>query len=823
MFKKVLRKYYLGFVLPTVLTIFLFVFSIYAIIIPTIEKNSMERKREMIKELTNTSISLIEEYKDSYKDSIYSLKEAQERAIKRIEKLRYGYENKDYFWITDMHPNMIMHPYVSDLNGTSLRDYADPNGKKLFVEAVKTVKEKNQGYIDYVWQWKDDSSKLVPKLSFVKHLDEWDWIIGTGVYIDDVKEEIKTIKNRILIITSIIIIVIIHLLLIVLRRSYILERKRYEITNKLKSSEIKYKSLFENANDAIFLLKDKIFIDCNNKTLELFACNREQIIGESPQKFSPDIQPDGSESEVKIEKHLKAALDDKKPSFEWKHIKLNGIEFDAEVNLSIVSLQNDLYILAIVRDITEKKEKDKQLKLSQKKYKTVADYTYNWEYWILPNGRFEYISPSCENITGYSRGEFIENPDLAGTIIVEEDKYLWEDHKNKSLNNDEDSHNLEFRIRTKNGDISWISHTCVSVYINNVFMGKRGSNRDITNRKLAEQELIKSEVKFRNIFNSSSDGAIIMDSNYFVLNINKTLLNMVGLDYHEAREKNILDHLLQKDIEKLKDRKSVILTNKKVEPLETIIYNKTGESIPVEINSKLIDYEGSKAILSIVRDISERKEAERKILNAIIETEEHERERFAKDLHDDIGPLLSSIKLLVKVLNESTKKEEKDEVLEKSYEIINSAITRMRELSNNLSPHLLNNFGLNTAIKSFCDKLNLGKELKIEYKSNIDSFRFDKNQEVTLYRVFIELINNTIKHARATNIKIDINKNKTQLILLYKDNGVGFDIDKKLADINKGLGLINIVQRIKSLKGNYKMESNKNEGMLMLIQINIID
>nr|WP_172635730.1 cache domain-containing protein [Desulfobacter postgatei] len=172
----------------------------------------MNKKKEMIRELTNTAWSLIKEYDDEYKDSLITFEEAQRLAAKKIGKMRYGTEGKDYFWITDMKPVMIMHPYRPELNNSMLDDYTDPQGVRLFIEAVKVVKTMDEGFINYMWQWKDDSTQIVPKLSYVKGFENWGWIIGTGIYLNDVQAEIGALKERLtkisLLISAIIILIL---------------------------------------------------------------------------------------------------------------------------------------------------------------------------------------------------------------------------------------------------------------------------------------------------------------------------------------------------------------------------------------------------------------------------------------------------------------------------------------------------------------------------------------------------------------------------------------------------------------------------------------
>ena len=191
---KNLHKFFLSIVLPSILAIGLFILSMFIFILPSFEKNIMDKKKEMISELTNTAWSLLEEYDKEYKNQNFTLDEAQKMAAFKIEKIRYGAEYKDYFWIIDSHPTMIMHPYRPELINSDLTDYKDPNGKKLFTEASILVSQQGEGFIDYMWQWKDDSTRIVPKLSYVKGYQPWGWIVGTGIYLEDVNEEIKILK-----------------------------------------------------------------------------------------------------------------------------------------------------------------------------------------------------------------------------------------------------------------------------------------------------------------------------------------------------------------------------------------------------------------------------------------------------------------------------------------------------------------------------------------------------------------------------------------------------------------------------------------------------
>ena len=137
--------------------------AIFCVIVPAYERQILDHKREMISELTQSAVSILAEYEREERAGTLSREEAQREAVTRLRFLRYGEEGKDYFWVTDMRPVMVMHPYRPDLEGQDLSGFADPGGKRLFVEMVSRARADGAGYVEYVWQWKDDPSRIVPK------------------------------------------------------------------------------------------------------------------------------------------------------------------------------------------------------------------------------------------------------------------------------------------------------------------------------------------------------------------------------------------------------------------------------------------------------------------------------------------------------------------------------------------------------------------------------------------------------------------------------------------------------------------------------------
>ena len=222
---------------------------------------------------------------------------------------------------------------------------------------------------------------------------------------------------------------------------------------------------------------------------------------------------------------------------------------------------------------------------------------------------------------------------------------------------------------------------------------------------------------------------------------------------------------------------------------------------------------------SLKRAETDRLRSERRVLNAIISTEESERKRFAKDLHDGLGPLLSTIKMSLSALSAKVTDDAGKEVLANTTIVVNESLAAIKEISNNISPHVLTNLGVASAISTFTAKVNSTKEVLIDFKTNMEGIRFDNEKEVVLYRAACELINNAIKHSGASKIDIDLSRHEKIITLQYLDNGRGFDTSLLASEEPVGMGLPNIETRVRSVDGVFVLESARGKGTSALIRV----
>ena len=207
-------------------------------------------------------------------------------------------------------------------------------------------------------------------------------------------------------------------------------------------------------------------------------------------------------------------------------------------------------------------------------------------------------------------------------------------------------------------------------------------------------------------------------------------------------------------------------------------------------------------------------------VDSLMKGQEEERSRLAKDLHDGLGGLLSGVKFSISNMKDNLiVTPDNMAVFERSLDMIDTSIKELRRVAHNMMPEMLTKFGLDEALKEYCNSINTTKLIAIKYQSLGMEARLDKSVEIIIYRIVQELLNNILKHASATEAFVQLIQDGNRLNVVVEDNGKGFD--ETLMENNKGAGLTNVRSRVDYLKGRLDIHAEPGKGTLVNIEFNI--
>jgi signal transduction histidine kinase len=267
-------------------------------------------------------------------------------------------------------------------------------------------------------------------------------------------------------------------------------------------------------------------------------------------------------------------------------------------------------------------------------------------------------------------------------------------------------------------------------------------------------------------------------------------------------------------LNKLKGRTAQLKKGISLPPTEYKLSEKNGKTAYIELFSKPTLYKGKKAILTLIRDITTRKEVEKKLLYTIVQTEEKERQRFTQDLHDELGPFLSGLKLYLNELS-SRETDEKKRKLLLDYlgRMTNEAVDKIRTIAGNMVPQNMIEIGLTGSLEKRIEELNQTGKINISYKTEGSESGIEQSFIITIYRIVLELVNNSLKHSGASEISIYISFGDELVEVTYKDNGKGFDLKKTIEQKSGGIGIRSILNRMELFHGTYKFKNLKSGGI----------
>ena len=341
--------------------------------------------------------------------------------------------------------------------------------------------------------------------------------------------------------------------------------------------------------------------------------------------------------------------------------------------------------------------------------------------------------------------------------------------------------------------------------------------RDISRQEQATDE----NMLLSKIFHESlNDIYIINAQSFYFIKANAGALNKIGYSLEELQQLTPWDLKPDHNQFIFLQRVAPLLSGKEKKIIfESVFKRKDHSTFPVEIHLQLFEHESRQVFMETVIDITEKKKAERDFMKAMIEGQEAERDRIAKELHDELGQALTAMQLNLHTLEFLIDNSEKKvvDIFDKLKVILHNTIQETKSISRDLMPSVLRDYGLVKALEYLCGNFNDTLHLQVHLQVQNMEKKLDASRRVALYRIAQELINNACKNGKAKEVNVQLIRNEKNVVLKVEDDGKGFD--PAAFNENCGRGLKNIESRVIALDGVFKIDSNPGDGTSASVEI----
>jgi PAS domain S-box-containing protein len=576
-------------------------------------------------------------------------------------------------------------------------------------------------------------------------------------------------------------------------------------------AEQKYQQIFENAGEGIFQsTPDGRYLTANPALARMHGFDSPAELIRSRRDISREIYVEPTRRE-----EFKRVLQEHGSvrGFEHEIMRKDGSRMWISVNAHAVRDDTGtiLYYEGTAQDITERKRAEEALRESEERYRDLVENSRELICTHDLDGKILSANRAAREVFGYESHELVGVKNicdvLAPRVRDEFPKYMDRILKEGTTSG-------TMMIRTRSGEHRWLE------YYNSLRTEGvaapivRGIGRDITEARSAERALRESEERYRELFENSKDAFYVHDMNGVYTSVNRAAEKLSGYSREQIIGKHYSEFMTAQHAHNVQRQLQKKLESAGETTYEIEMITKKGKSVAVEISSRLI-FEGGVpvGVQGCVRDISEKKnaqEAARNYSRRLIEAQEAERRRISRELHDQVGQILTAVKMNLHVLQHKCTQPEILLSINDNLKVIDEAVDQIRDLSIDLRPLLLDDLGLVVALRWYLERQtrNLGIPAKFVSGSLDEDDRFSSELETACFRIVQEGVTNIVRHARATRISVRLERVVSDLILLITDDGAGFDA--RMLRSSSGvatLGLRGMEERAQAVGGSITIDS----------------
>ena len=471
------------------------------------------------------------------------------------------------------------------------------------------------------------------------------------------------------------------------------------------------------------------------------------------------------------------------------------------------------------RVIADNRQAEAALRETELKYRSFFENACEGIFQTTPEGKFVTANYALAHMLGFDSAEemIATRTDIAHELYVDPQR---RDELKRLL--DENGVVLEFELEAcrKDGSRVWLSENVRAVRDESgEILYFEGTCLNITERRRAEEALRESEERYRELFENAKDAIYVHDLTGRYTSVNLAAERLSGFTREEILGKHFSNFVAPRDLKYARTNFCRKLDEENETIYEVDLITRHGRRVPVEVSSRLIYEKGVPiGVQGTARDITERRRAQealRMYSQRLMEVQEVERENIARELQEQIGEILTALRINLQAIQRSGRNSDGVPPVDESIGMIDEALERVRELSIELRPSLLDDIGLSVALRQYVDRYAQRTGIHAEVLNGFrDDSRLPRELETACFRITQEALTNVARHAHAVNVSVQLERYRERMLLTIMDDGVGFDIAnlRKSASEASALGLRGMEERALAVGGYVEIDSAAGRG-----------
>ena len=744
-------------------------------------------------------------------------------ADKYVENIRVG--TSGYAWVVSEKGVEISSRFPDHLGKIVYDTYKD------FPEIISMIDEMLKGkegatvYHYYRFREGSDGRVLKHAVYMPMTFGNTFWSIVIATPEDEVLASLSGFKTKLFLLTITLLVVCVICMYLIVRFRVIAgeQQQREVIQTALRESEARYRYLFEQnpVPMLIYELGSLAMLAVNDAFTAHYGYSKTEALA----LRLTDLYPESERQDISdlIRKLVGIAY-----VGEWHHLKKDGTQITIEAHSHGFSYDGRAARIAVVNDITERKQAEISLRESERRYHTLARISPVGIFRTNRDGATTYVNPKWSVISGLSAEKALGNGWLDAVHPDDKEKLDrgWQEStrlKRASFS--------DYRFVRPDGTIAWVLGQAVpEMNAGGQIVGYVGTITDITERKRAETALRESEERYRNLLEVAPVGIAVYSGEKVVFT-NPAGARLLGAESEvHIVGKSIADIIHPDGLTAAQTRiQKMVAGEQGLYPAENTYVRLDGSSIDVEVMASALSYEGKPAVQVIVTDITERKRTEedlrssrerlRSLTARLQQVREEERTVISREIHDELGQSLTGLKMDVSWLQQKLREDQHPlrELCGSMRTLIDTTIRTVQRISSELRPGMLDELGLTAAIEWQAQEFERRTGVHCILRQSDDSLQISREGATALFRIFQETLTNVIRHAAATGVHVTVHQDETHVMMEVHDNGKG--ISNVEIGSSRAIGLLGMSERARALDGSFAIRGEPAGGTTVTVRI----